>query len=260
MSVTNGDVIDNDDGTYTFRGDQDFNGTAYVNYLIKDGQGGSISNTVELTVDSVNDAPEATYTDTSDAFEDSSALTVQLTSFDVDEFAENGTTPESANYKFVSAFIDDLDVDYDSNSQLSGTFRDITGGQLADDQSISFVSAKITTPDDVTTDIDDLANLGGFTIDTATGTWSFDASHADYQDLDITSNQTTEILIEYNIELANSAEDPEPNLLRLRVYPQMDGEDEIRTANASVQIDAVQGLKYYNASSNAENEEDKWRL
>ena len=67
LSVTNGNVIDNDDGTYTFLGDQDFNGTAFVNYLIKDGQGGSISNTIELTVGSVNDAPEATYTATSDA-------------------------------------------------------------------------------------------------------------------------------------------------------------------------------------------------
>ena len=113
LSVTNGNVVDNGDGSYTFRGDQDFNGTAYVNYLIKDGQGGSISNTVELSVSSVNDAPEATYTATSDAFEDSSELTVQLTSFDVDEFAENGTTPEAATYSFVSAFIDDLDVVYD---------------------------------------------------------------------------------------------------------------------------------------------------
>ena len=133
LSVTNGNVIDNDDGTYTFLGDQDFNGTAFVNYLIKDGQGGSISNTIELTVGSVNDAPEATYTATSDAFEDSSELTVQLTSFDVDEFAENGTTPEAATYSFVSAFIDDLDVVYGptNNSQLSGSFRDITGGQLS---------------------------------------------------------------------------------------------------------------------------------
>ena len=146
LSVTNGDVVDNGDGSYTFRGDQDFNGTAYVNYLIKDGQGGSISNTVELTVSSVNDAPEATYTATSDAFEDSSELTVQLTSFDVDEFAENGTTPEAATYSFVSAFIDDLDVLYDQNdsSQLSGSFRNLGGGQLTDNQSISFVSAEIT--------------------------------------------------------------------------------------------------------------------
>ena len=60
LSVTNGYVDDNGDGTYTFRGDQDFNGTAYINYLIKDGQGGSISNTIRWLL-VVNDAPEANY-------------------------------------------------------------------------------------------------------------------------------------------------------------------------------------------------------
>ena len=61
LSVTNGTLTDNEDGTYTFRGDENFNGTAQLNYLIKDGQGGSISNTVNLTVSSVNDAPVATF-------------------------------------------------------------------------------------------------------------------------------------------------------------------------------------------------------
>ena len=56
LSVTNGTLTDNQDGTYTFRGDVDFNGTAQLNYLIKDGQGGSVSNTVNLPA-SVNDAP-----------------------------------------------------------------------------------------------------------------------------------------------------------------------------------------------------------
>ena len=38
----------------------------------------------------------------------------------------------------------------------------------------------------------------------------------------------------------------------------MNDGNEIRTANASVQIDAVQGLKYYNADSDAAEEQDKW--
>ena len=46
LSVTNGTLTNNNDGTYKFRGDENFNGTAQLNYLIKDGQGGSVSNTV----------------------------------------------------------------------------------------------------------------------------------------------------------------------------------------------------------------------
>ena len=196
------------------------------------------------------------YTATSDAFEDSSELTVQLTSFDVDEFAENGTTPEAVTYSFVSAFIDDLDVVYDQNdsSQLSGSFRNLGGGQLTDNQSISFVSAKITSPNDsndpdapstVTTDVADIANVGGLTIDSVSGTWLFDASHADYQDLDISTNQTTEILVEYSIATTGSANE-DSNFLRLRVYPVMEDGVVVRNANVSAQIDTVQGLKYYN--------------
>ena len=60
--MTNGTLTGPDgDGNYSYTPDQDFEGVANFNYLIKDGQGGSISNSVNLTVTAVNDAPIAEY-------------------------------------------------------------------------------------------------------------------------------------------------------------------------------------------------------
>ena len=87
LSVTNGSVSDDGLGNYTFTPDDNFYGTARINYLIKDGQGGSISNLVELTIDSVNDAPIATFATDQNTAEGNSAIGGQLTSTDVDTHA-----------------------------------------------------------------------------------------------------------------------------------------------------------------------------
>ncbi len=54
-----GDVVINDDGTLTFLPNPDFNGEAKVEYVITDGNGGADTATVTVTVNSVEDAPEA---------------------------------------------------------------------------------------------------------------------------------------------------------------------------------------------------------
>ena len=77
LSVTNGTLTGPDgDGNYSYTPDQDFEGVANFNYLIKDGQGGSISNSVNLTVTAVNDAPIAEYDIDQDTAEGSSRLLV----------------------------------------------------------------------------------------------------------------------------------------------------------------------------------------
>ena len=107
LSVTNGTLTNNNDGTYKFRGDENFNGTAQLNYLIKD-VSVIVSNTVNLTVASVNDAPIATFDD-QNVVEGSSTLNGQLTATDVDT-KSTGTANqvETKTFKFISAFIDDL--------------------------------------------------------------------------------------------------------------------------------------------------------
>ena len=59
LSVTNGQLsYDPDTTTYTFQPDANFNGIARFNYSITDNNGGTVSNTVELNIVAINDAPE----------------------------------------------------------------------------------------------------------------------------------------------------------------------------------------------------------
>ncbi len=58
-TATNGTVVVNADGTLTFTPNADFNGTATVNYLITDGNGGFSTATAVITIAPVNDAPDA---------------------------------------------------------------------------------------------------------------------------------------------------------------------------------------------------------
>ena len=107
LSVSNGN-LDYDATTelYTFTPDANFNGVARFNYLINDGQGGSISNTVNLNVVSINDAPIATFATDQVTAEGNSSIGGLLTSTDVDRFAEDGVTPEAATFSLLSASID----------------------------------------------------------------------------------------------------------------------------------------------------------
>ena len=55
--VSNGTLLLNLDGTYTYTPDVDFNGTDSFTYQVDDGNGGTDTATVTITVDAVNDAP-----------------------------------------------------------------------------------------------------------------------------------------------------------------------------------------------------------
>ncbi|UOA14612.1 MULTISPECIES: Hint domain-containing protein [Sulfitobacter] len=54
-----GDVVINDDGTLTFTPNADFNGDTTITYTVDDGNGGTDTGTVNVTVNPVNDAPVA---------------------------------------------------------------------------------------------------------------------------------------------------------------------------------------------------------
>ena len=59
-SAANGTVVINPDGTITYTPALNFNGTDTITYQISDGQGGSSTATVTVTVNPVNDAPVTT--------------------------------------------------------------------------------------------------------------------------------------------------------------------------------------------------------
>ncbi len=79
-----GDVVINPDGTITFTPDENFNGETTITYTVEDPSGESAQATVTVTVNPINDAPEAV--DDADGTQEDTAITVDLLAndFDVD--------------------------------------------------------------------------------------------------------------------------------------------------------------------------------
>ena len=248
LSVTNGTLTDNEDGTYTFRGDADFNGTAQLNYLIKDGQGGSISNTVDLTVSSVNDAPIATFNVDQNVAEGSSTLSGQLTATDVDTKSTN--TADRRDEEFPSLF-QPLSMIWMSHgasqASLSGTIKNAGGGALTADDVVSFVSATIEKPNTDTSQgaaatvletKDTVGDIGGLTFDDNAKSWAFDASHTDYSALN--ADEMVEIIVEYKI--TNNG-DETTNHFRLSVLPETsDNGTAVTKAIYATEVNDIDGL------------------
>ena len=71
----------------------------------------------------------------------------QLTATDVDT-KSTGTANqvETKTFKFISAFIDDLDVYGANQASLSGSIMNAGGGALTGNDTVSFVSATIEKP------------------------------------------------------------------------------------------------------------------
>jgi uncharacterized delta-60 repeat protein len=57
LTATNGSLINNNDGTYTFTPSPNFNGTVNLAYNVVDGKGGSVAATQSFAIAPVNDAP-----------------------------------------------------------------------------------------------------------------------------------------------------------------------------------------------------------
>ncbi|MBD1862415.1 MULTISPECIES: cadherin-like domain-containing protein, partial [Trichocoleus] len=57
LAATNGALIDNNNGSYTFIPTENFNGTINLSYSVVDGNGGSVTATQSITIAPVNDAP-----------------------------------------------------------------------------------------------------------------------------------------------------------------------------------------------------------
>ncbi|MEM7239629.1 MAG: tandem-95 repeat protein, partial [Pseudomonadota bacterium] len=58
-AAQNGTLTDNGDGTLTYVPNANFNGTESIDYVVHDGRGGLSTGTVTITIDAVNDAPDA---------------------------------------------------------------------------------------------------------------------------------------------------------------------------------------------------------
>ena len=197
-------------GAYGFTPDDDFNGTVKFSYLIKDGQGGSISNTVPVRISSINDAPDALYQEIVDGAEGSSTIKGQLTSFDVDTHNQAGTAPETTAYSFASALIDDPTVVY-TDSGFSGVIKKQDGSAVAATQQVTFTSLVVDNGT-TSTPAASVAAVDGLTLN-ANGSWTLVTTGQPYSDL--TDGQSIDITGVYKIN--TGATEDESRSFRIRV-------------------------------------------
>ncbi|WP_416900272.1 MAG: tandem-95 repeat protein [Minwuia sp.] len=117
-SAANGTVVIEADGSLTYTGNQDFNGTDTITYTVDDGNGGADTGSVEITVNAVNDAPVAV-DDTATTDEDVS-VNIDVLSNDTD--AENdGLTVTSASAANGTVVIEaDGSLTYTGNQDFNG--------------------------------------------------------------------------------------------------------------------------------------------
>ena len=131
LSSTNGTISDLGGGNYTFTPDSNFNGVANFNYLISDGQGGSISNSINLTVNAVNDAPVATFNIAQYITEGSSILNGQLTATDI-EVSRSEVSVDTLKYYVDGPDIAGLAINEDNGSFtliLDAAYNSLVFGQ-----------------------------------------------------------------------------------------------------------------------------------
>ncbi|WP_183845845.1 cadherin-like domain-containing protein, partial [Rhizobium etli] len=57
LTANHGALVDNNDGSWTFTPDANYNGPVSLSYTVTDGNGGSVPATQSFTLDAVNDAP-----------------------------------------------------------------------------------------------------------------------------------------------------------------------------------------------------------
>ena len=133
---TNGTVVDNGDGTFTYTPNADFNGVDSFTYTVSDGQGGTDTGTVTVTVNPVNDAPVAgddavsTNEDTPLVISAASLLAndsdVDLDTLSVQSFTQgaNGTVVDNGDGTFTYT----TNADFNGVDSFTYTVYDGNGG------------------------------------------------------------------------------------------------------------------------------------
>jgi len=181
-----GTVVINADETLTFTPDADFNGSTTISYTIDDGNGGTDTGTVTVTVGAVNDAPVAV-DDAAQTDEDVAVdIDVLVNDADADGDALDVTTATSPDGTVVINADETLtftpDADFNGSTTISYTIDDGNGGTDTATVSVTVgavndapvaVDDAAQTDEDVAVDIDVLVNdadADGDALDVTTAT------------------------------------------------------------------------------------------
>ncbi len=120
VSATHGTVTINSDGTLNYRPDADFNGSDTISYTISDGNGGTATATVAVTVNGVNDAPVAA-NDTATVTEDSTSNTITVLANDSDTDGDSLTVTTVSAANGTVTINGDGTLNYIPNADFNGT-------------------------------------------------------------------------------------------------------------------------------------------
>ncbi len=150
-----GNVAINDDGTLSFFADEGFSGTTTITYIISDGNGGTYTSIVTITLDAVNLPPVAV--DDSFTFEVADVYVLDVLVNDTDP-ENDSLTITNASSEFGSAEIIDNKVTLTPFSDASGEFvlsYRISDGVNEESTARAFITINldtgpvITVPDDL---------------------------------------------------------------------------------------------------------------
>ncbi|MBD2043379.1 cadherin-like domain-containing protein [Microcoleus sp. FACHB-672] len=149
LSASNGSLVKNNNGTYTFTPAANFNGTVNLSYKVVDGQGGSTPATQFFTLAAVNDAPTGAATVSLVAGTEDTAYTISkeqlLAGFsDVDENALSITNLTTSNGSFVENEDGSFTITGANNYNGAVTLNyKVSDGSLSVDASNSFNLAAV---------------------------------------------------------------------------------------------------------------------
>ena len=149
LSASNGSLVKNNNGTYTFTPAANFNGTVNLSYNVVDGQGGSTPATQFFTLAAVNDAPTGSATASLVAGTEDTAYTISkaqlLAGFnDVDGKALSITNFATNNGSFVENSDGSFTITAANNYNGSVTVNyKVSDGSLSVDASNSFNLAAV---------------------------------------------------------------------------------------------------------------------
>ncbi len=164
-----GTVASNGDGTFTYTPDANYNGADSFTYTISDGEGGTDTATIDLTVNSVNDGPEAV-NDAYSVNEDATLTTGNVLNNDTDLdgdtlSVDSFTQPENGTvvYNDDGTFNYTPDANYNGADSFTYTVTDGNGG--IDTATINLTVSSVDDAPATVLDTLTIAEDGSGTID-----------------------------------------------------------------------------------------------
>ncbi|MBY8975109.1 tandem-95 repeat protein [Rhodobacteraceae bacterium NNCM2] len=149
VQAANGTAVVNPDGTVTYTPDPDFNGNDSFDVQVTDGNGGFDTETVTVTVNSINDQPTAN--DDSATTSQNTAVVINLLGNDVDADGPNALSISNLGTPGNGSLVDNGNgtVTYTPDGGFAGddTFTyTITDGDLTDTASVSVSVSSFPVP------------------------------------------------------------------------------------------------------------------